>query len=50
LISATWLDKVIDRIEQFRSTIRKYEEQSDEKVPENVLQAAFQAGVQDSVF
>ena len=43
------LDKVIDRIEQFRSKIRKYEEQSGEKVPENVRQAAFQAGVQESV-
>ena len=43
------MDKVIDRIEQFRSRIRKYEEQSGEKVPENVRQAAFQAGVQDHV-
>ena len=41
------LDKVIDRIEQFRSKIRKYEEQSGEKVPVNVRQAAFQSGIQD---
>ncbi len=37
------MEKVIDRIEQFRSRIRKYEEQSGEKVTENVRQAAFQA-------
>ena len=43
------MEKVIDRIEQFRSRIRKYEEQSGEKVTENVRQAAFQAGIQDSV-
>ncbi len=40
------LNKVIDRIEQLRSKIRKYEQQSG---GENVRQAAFQAGVQDSV-
>ncbi len=53
------MEKVIDRIEQFRSRIRKYEEQSGEKVTENVRQAAFHdalfsimcmgAGIQDSV-
>jgi len=42
------VEKVLDKIEQFRSKVRKYEEQSGEKVPENVRQAAFQAGVQDS--
>ena len=37
------LTQLIDRIEQFRHLVRKYEEQSGESVTDNVRQAVFQA-------
>ena len=39
------LTQLIDRIEQFRHLVRKYEEQSGESVTDNVWQAVFQAGI-----
>ena len=39
------LTQLIDRIEQFRHLVRKYEEQSGESVTDNVRQAVFQAGI-----
>ena len=41
------LTQLIDRIEQFRHLVRKYEEQSGESVTDNVRQAVFQAGIKD---
>ena len=41
------LTQFIDRIEQFRHLVRKYEEQSGESVTDNVRQAVFQAGIRD---
>ena len=40
--------QLIDRIEQFRHLVRKYEEQSGESVTDNVRQAVFQAGIKDA--
>ena len=42
------LTQLIDRIEQFRHLVRKYEEQSGESVTDNVRQAVFQAGIKDA--
>ena len=42
------LTRLIDRIEQFRHFVRKYEEQSGESVTDNVRQAVFQAGIKDA--
>ena len=42
------LTQLIDRIEQFRHLVRKYEEQSGELVTDNVRQAVFQAGIKDA--
>ena len=42
------LTQLIDRIEQFRHLVRKYEEQSGESVTDNVWQAVFQAGIKDA--
>ena len=42
------LTQFIDRIEQFRHFVRKYEEQSGESVTDNVRQAVFQAGIKDA--
>ena len=42
------LSQLIDRIEQFRHLVRKYEEQSGESVSDNVRQAVFQAGIKDA--
>ena len=42
------LSQLIDRIEQFRHLVRKYEEQSGESVTNNVRQAVFQAGIKDA--
>ena len=39
------LTQLIDRIEQFRHLVRKYEEQSGESVTDNVRQAVFQAAI-----
>ena len=48
LLCDLWeLTQVIDRIEQFRHLIRKYEQQSGESVTDNVRQALFQAGIKD---
>ena len=41
-------ERTIDRIEQFRHLVRKYEEQSSESVTDNVRQAVFQAGIKDA--
>ena len=43
------LTQLIDRIEQFRHLVRKYEEQSGESLTDNVRQAVFQAGNQGCV-
>ena len=40
--------QLIDRIEQFRRLVRKYEDQSGETVTDNVRQAVFQAGIKDA--
>ena len=40
--------QLIDRIEQFRHLVRKYEEQSGEPVTDNVRQAVSQAGIKDA--
>ena len=42
------LTQLIDRIEQFRHLVRKYEELSGESVTDNVRQAVFQAGIKDA--
>ena len=42
------LTQLIDRIEQFRHLVRKYEEQSIESVTDNVRQAVFLAGIKDA--
>ena len=42
------LTQLIDRIEQFRHLVRKYQEQSRESVTDNVRQAVFQAGIKDA--
>ena len=42
------LTQLIDRVEQFRHLVRKYEEQSGESVTDNVRQAVFQAGIKDA--
>ena len=42
------LTQLIDRIEQFRHLVRKYEEQCGESVTDNVRQAVFQAGIKDA--
>ena len=42
------LKQLIDRVEQFRHLVRKYEEQSGESVTDNVRQAVFQAGIKDA--
>ena len=42
------LTQLIDRIEQFRHLVRKYEEQSGESVTDNVRQLVFQAGIKDT--
>ena len=42
------LTQLIDRIEQFRHLVRKYEDQSGESVTDNVRQAVFQAGIKDA--
>ena len=42
------LSQLIDRIEQFRHLVRKYEEQSGESVTDNVRQGVFQAGIKDA--
>ena len=41
------LGEVIDRIEQFRSMVSKYRDQSAKGVSGKVLQATFRAGMQD---
>ena len=42
----TWeLTQLIDRTEQFRHLVRKFEEKSGESVTDNVRQAVFQAGI-----
>ena len=40
--------QLIDRIEQFRHLVRKYEEQSGESVTYNMRQVVFQAGIRDA--
>ena len=42
------LTQLTDRIEQFRHLVRKYEEQSEESVTDNVRQAVFQVGIKDA--
>ena len=42
------LTQLIDRIEQFRHLIRRYDEQSGETVLDNVWKAVFQAGIEDA--
>ena len=42
------LSHLIDRTEQFRHLVKKYEEQSGESVTDNVRQAVFQAGIKDA--
>ena len=42
------LAQPIDRIEQFRHLVRKYEEESGESVTDNVRQAVFQAAIKDA--
>ena len=42
------LTQLIDRVEQFRHLVRKYEEQSGESVTDTVRQAVFQAGIKDA--
>ena len=42
------LTHFVDRFEQFRHLVRKYEEQSGESVSDNVRQAVFQAGIKDA--
>ena len=42
------LSQLIDRIEQFRHLVRKYEERSGESVTDNDRQAVFQAGTKDA--
>ena len=42
------LNQLVDRVEQFRHLVRKYEEQSGESVTDNVRQAVFQAGIKDA--
>ena len=42
------LTQLIDRIEQFRHLVRKYEGHRGESVTDNVRQAVFQAGIKDA--
>ena len=42
------LIQLIDRIEQFRHLVRKYEEQGGESVTDNVRQAVFPTGIKDA--
>ena len=42
------LTQLIDRIDQFRHLVRKWEDQSGESVTDNVRQAVFQAGIKDA--